>query len=118
MVPRRVLPSTARITLPRAAPCGCCVQRRRLEKGAESLLQGGGVDGVAEDAAPRAVMRHGGTWEPKELREVRRAEFGPVGQGFEAAVAGELSDHGEREQGREGGALAARGADPARAGDG
>ena len=46
-------------------------------------------------------MGHRRAREPKERGEVGRAQFGPVGQGFEAAVARELGDHGEGKQGRE-----------------
>ena len=43
-------------------------------------------------------MRHGRTREAEEWSEVGSAKLSPVGEGFEAGVAGELGNDGKGEQ--------------------
>jgi hypothetical protein len=52
-------------------------------------------------------MRHPQTGKAEERSEVSSAELGPLSESFEAGVAGEFGNDGEREQGREGIAFAA-----------
>jgi hypothetical protein len=74
----------------------------RLEEAGEGLFQGQGIEGLAEDAAPRTRMGHGGTWQAKEAGELGGTQFGPVSHGFDATIAGELGHHGEGQHDWEG----------------
>ncbi len=61
-----------------------------------------GIDSLPKDAAPGTLVRHLGSLEAEEAREIGCTQFGPVGQGFEAAMAGELGEDGEGQEDRQG----------------